>query len=236
MKPFNIIIILISLLFCSFDTNYLRAETITGKVVSVSDGDTITILGNEKQLKIRLYGIDSPEKSQAYGQKAKDFTASMVAGRQISVEPKDTDRYGRTVALVFVDGINLNQQIVKQGYGWVYRQYCKGSFCNDWLRLEAAARESKKGLWADSHPVPPWEYRHDQRNGTGSSEHDFTVPPSTVGQSVPVESGTYHGNTGSRVFHGTGCKDYNCKNCTVMFKSTQEAINAGYRPHKECVR
>lgn len=234
MKTLNILFLLISLIFSSFNADFSHAESITGTVVSVADGDTITILANGKPLKIRLYGIDAPEKSQAFGQKAQDFTASMVAGRQISVEPRDTDRYGRTVALVFVDSINLNEQIVKQGYGWAYSQYCKASFCKDWLKLEENARDAKKGLWAESNPIPPWDFRQGQRTSSGS-EHDFTVPPSTA-QSVPGGSGTYHGNVNSHVFHGSGCRDYNCRNCTVVFNSTQEATGAGFRPHKECVR
>lgn len=237
LKSFNTLFILISLVFSLCSPNYLHGETITGKVVSVADGDTITILNNGLQLKLRLYGIDAPEKNQPFGQKAHDFTASMVAGRQITVEQKDTDRYGRTVAMVYVDGINLNEQIVKQGYGWVYRQYCKDSICNDWLKLESNARESLKGLWAESNPIPPWEFRQGQRT-SGNREHDFIVLPSTstVVQNVPSESGSYHGNRNSHVFHSSACKDFNCPNCTVVFNSTKEATGAGFRPHKECVR
>lgn len=130
------------------------------KVVSVSDGDTITVLHSGHQEKIRLYGIDSPEKAQDYGQKAKDLTGALIAGRNIDVETKTVDRYGRTVGLVTVDGQSLNKLIVQNGYAWVYRQYCKERFCSDWVRLEEIARQQKKGLWAGSNIVPPWEWRH----------------------------------------------------------------------------
>jgi len=96
----------------------------SAKVVSVSDGDTITVLHFGHQEKIRLYGIDCPEKAQDYGQKAKDLTGALIAGRTVDVETKTVDRYGRTVGLVTVDGQSLNELIVQNGYAWVYRQYC----------------------------------------------------------------------------------------------------------------
>lgn len=128
--------------------------SLTGKVIGVSDGDTITVLTDQReQIKIRLFGIDAPEKSQDYGQKAKDFTASIVAGKEVIIEPVDTDRYGRTVGLVSVNGSNLNEQIVTNGYGWVYRKYCHRAFCDDWLKLETKAREARLGLWQNRSPV-----------------------------------------------------------------------------------
>ena len=157
----------------------------------------------------------------------------MVAGRQISIESKDVDRYGRTVAIVYVDGVNLNEQIVKQGYGWVYRQYCKGAFCGDWLQLESAARASHKGLWADANPTPPWEFRQQQRASGGFNGHGSTAVSTS---DSTADAGYYHGNTRSHVFHGSGCKDYNCPNCTVILKTKQEATEAGYRPHNGCVK
>jgi endonuclease YncB( thermonuclease family) len=95
----------------------------SGKVVSVTDGDTIKVLRDGKQEKIRLYGIDTPEKAQGFGQKAKQLTASLVVGRDVVVQQKDVDRYGRIVGLVSVDGQSLNELIIQNGYAWVYRQY-----------------------------------------------------------------------------------------------------------------
>jgi micrococcal nuclease len=235
LKPLNILFLLISLVLSPVFNDFVQAETITGKVVSVSDGDTITIAGTWKQVKIRLFGIDTPETSQSYGQAAKNFTSAMIAGREVRVEPITTDRYGRTVGMVFVDDINLNEQIVAQGFGWMYRQYCKESYCYDWLKLEEAAKAARKGLWAEANPVPPWEYRQEQRAGESRSLPGVALQSGNP-QMVSTGSGEYHGNVNSRVFHGPGCKDYNCKNCTVRLKSAQEAVNAGYRAHKECVR
>ena len=135
------------------------------KVVSVADGDTITVLRDGSQVKIRLYGIDSPEKGQDFGQKARELTAALVAGRSVDIEQMDTDRYGRIVGLVEVNGQSLNRLIVQNGFAWVYPQYCNERFCDDWIQSEATARKSKKGLWKDPVVVPPWEWRAAQRDG-----------------------------------------------------------------------
>ncbi|MDD3815794.1 MAG: thermonuclease family protein [Desulfocapsaceae bacterium] len=204
------------------------SATITGKVISVADGDTITILTQQhEQIKIRLSAVDTPEGHQAYGNKAKAFTSFMVKGKNVSIEPETIDKYGRTVAMVFVDGLNLNKEIVANGQGWVYRKYCTASFCDDWLKLEEKARNSKIGLWSDKNPTPPWEWRHGQKNSGNTG---------VIGSSVNGSAGIYHGNQHSHVFHGSSCRDYNCKNCIVMFGSVNEAVGAGYRAHKECVK
>lgn len=144
------------------------------------------------------------------------------------MKPVTTDRYGRTVAMVLVNGANLSEQIIVNGYGWVYRKYCTWSFCDDWLRLEKNARDRGIGLWADNNPVAPWSWRKAKRSG-GSS----TVKSNNV---VQGGSGIYHGNVKSHVFHGSGCQHYNCKNCTMVFRSKNDAMKAGYRAHKQCVK
>lgn len=219
---FALYLLFISLLLLPSTT---LANTITGTVVSVADGDTITILTKQnKKLKIRFHGIDTPEKKQAYGQQAKKYTASKVAGKIVTIRPETTDKYGRTVATVFVNGSNLNEQIVADGYGWVYRKYCKQSYCKDWLKLEENAKSFYFGLWADPNPVPPWEWRKAKRNSSNNRSSN-----------VVGGLGIYHGNARSKALHGVGCKYYNCKNCTVVFKSVQAGVNAGYRPHYECI-
>jgi endonuclease YncB( thermonuclease family) len=202
------------------------SSTITGKVVSVADGDTITILNSHnQQTKIRLYGIDTPEKAQPYGKKATKFTASLTAGKQVSVKVYDTDRYGRSVGVVFVGSNNINEEIIRAGYAWQYRKYCKASFCSDWLDLEEQAKNSRIGLWKDKNPTAPWEWRKAQRNGGNNKSSN-----------VVGGTGIYHGNKKSHVFHGSGCRYYNCKNCTVVFKSVNDAVGAGYRAHNQCVK
>jgi len=136
----------------------------TGRAVGVADGDTITILRDRRdQVKIRLYGIDAPESGQPFGKAAKQSLSSMVYGQSVEVEVMDTDRYGRTVARVFVDGDDVNAAQLRSGYAWLYRQYCKDWVCGEWTELEATARSSRVGLWADQNPTPPWQWRRDKK-------------------------------------------------------------------------
>ncbi len=202
---------------------------LTGKVVGIADGDTITILTQDKaQVKIRLYGIDTPEKSQAFGRKAKKFTSRLVAGKTVAVKSYDRDKYGRTVGVVYVDSINVNEEIIKAGYAWQYRKYCKAPFCSKWLSFEREARINRIGLFASSHPQPPWKWRKEKKNAVRSS-HD-------VFRSGVDSSAVYHGNIKSHVFHGPGCRYFNCKNCTMSFSSKSLAIKSGYHAHKSCVK
>ena len=198
-------------------------QNLSGKVISVADGDTITILtqGN-KQVKIRLYGIDTPEKGQEFGSRAKKFTASLVADESVRVELITTDRYGKTVAMVFLNDLNVNKEIVRSGFAWVYRKYCTEQICNEFYDDEEQARSAGLGLWHDAKPQPPWEWRNKDR--------------SKVLDSVPdIAASHFHGNVKSNVFHAPGCQNYDCKNCVKTFGTEDKAIEAGYLPHKQCV-
>lgn len=130
-----------------------------GRVTRVVDGDTIVVEHHGARTRIRLYGIDTPEKKQWYGQNAKQFTSSQVLGKLASVDPIDTDRYGRTVAIVSVGDLVLNRMLVEYGYAWVYDKYCKKPFCSQWKSLERKARREKRGLWKRADVMPPWRYR-----------------------------------------------------------------------------
>ena len=134
----------------------------TGLVIAVADGDTITVLTQDRQqIKIRLYGIDCPEKGQAFGNRAKQATAGAVHGKNVTVLPLDTDRYGRTVAVVLMPGgESLNEHLVRDGFAWVYTKFCKREkICEPLRKLEKAASGQMLGLWADKNPVPPWAWR-----------------------------------------------------------------------------
>jgi micrococcal nuclease len=131
-----------------------------GKVVGVSDGDTITVMHDGKGEKIRTYGIDCPEGHQDFGSKAKQFTSDMVFGKVVDVRKMDTDRYGRTVGIVTVNGKTLNEELLKSGMAWFFNKYCKESFCGQWKQYEEKARSGKVGLWSVPNPIPPWEFRH----------------------------------------------------------------------------
>jgi endonuclease YncB( thermonuclease family) len=144
----------INFLVLSTDT---RVDDFSGRVVGVSDGDTITVMHDGQGEKIRLYGIDAPEKGQAFGNRVKQFVSTLAFGKEVKVEVKDRDRYGRTVAdVILPDGRNLHD-IVKAGFVWWYRRYAPKD--KELESLESEARATRRGLWADPHPVPPWEWR-----------------------------------------------------------------------------
>ena len=134
----------------------------TAPCVSVLDGDTLEVLHNVRAERIRLNGIDCPEKRQAFGQRAKQAASALVFGKEVTLRTYGKDKYGRTIADVLLsDGTNVNHELVKDGWCWWYRKYAPG---NKTLEdLEAEARESQKGLWADPQPVPPWEWRESER-------------------------------------------------------------------------
>lgn len=159
MNPLQTIAILcVSLLLYS----PAGATTFQGRVTGISDGDTIKIIANKEQVKIRLYGIDTPEKKQDFGQAATRKIKSILTS-SVTIEEKDRDRYGRTVGIVYTSaGKNVNEEMVRSGYAWVYRKYCRSSFCSDWLDLESDARNHKIGLWQQK-AIPPWEWRKNKR-------------------------------------------------------------------------
>jgi len=126
----------------------------SAKVIKISDGDTIVVLSDTEQTKVRLYGIDAPEKKQDYGQKSKQFLASLIAGQVVEVEPKGKDRYKRTLGIIHYKGQDINAQMVLNGYAWAYVKYSR-----IYVDHERLARKNKLGLWQSNDPTPPWEWR-----------------------------------------------------------------------------
>ena len=140
----------------------LEAADYSGRVVGVIDGDTIEVLNGHHAERIRLSGIDCPEKGQAFGQRAKQAASELVFGKKVTIQTHGYDKYKRTLGDVFLsDGRNLNQELVRQGFCWWYRKYAPGDTILE--RLENEAREERKGLWVDPQPVPPWEWRKRSR-------------------------------------------------------------------------
>ena len=133
--------------------------------MGITDGDTISVLNSKtlKDVKIRLYGIDTPERGQAFGRRAKQFTSKLVYGKVVEVKVMDTDRYGRTVAMIYADKILLNEELLKAGLAWVYYQYCHEIICHAWADYQFAAKLDKRGLWRDPDRIPPWEFRRKKR-------------------------------------------------------------------------
>lgn len=134
---------------------------LTGKVIKVADGDTITILTADKQqVKIRLYGIDCPERKMPFGNVARQAATQMVAGKTVNIEVESQDRYGRTVGLVILpNGLVVNKELINLGLAWVYPQFCKKPYCREWQSIEQSARSARRGLWVDKNPEPPWTWR-----------------------------------------------------------------------------
>jgi endonuclease YncB( thermonuclease family) len=134
-----------------------------GKVVSVTDGDTINVLKDGKQVKIRLAAIDCPEIGQSYGDIAKQFTSDMAEYKVVRVRETGKDRDVFIVGFVFVNDINLNEEILAAGLAWTYKKYSRVPAL---AKLESEARSAKRGLWAEPNPVPPWEWRRKKRSSS----------------------------------------------------------------------
>ena len=128
------------------------------KVVSITDGDTFTAINKDNlQLKIRVYGIDAPEKKQAYGSKSKDYLSSLIFGKNITIDVQSKDRYGRYVANVYSpDGKDVSLLMIHEGMAWHSTQYDNNRIYDE---AQEVAKKAKRGLWADSSPVAPWEFR-----------------------------------------------------------------------------
>ena len=138
-------------------TTILVAETITWKVISVTDGDTIKILDEKNKVyKIRLNDIDAPEKKQAFGNKSKENLSKYIAGENVRVEYYKLDRYKRILGTVYFKDKDINKQQIIDGYAWVYKKYSKN---NEYINQERISKNHKRGLWKDEKPIEPWEYR-----------------------------------------------------------------------------
>lgn len=131
-----------------------------GIVSGVVDGDTCFVVINGQATRIRLDSIDAPEKKQAFGRRAEQALRELVAKKQVEVRWTSSDRYGRLVARLKVAGVDVNAELVRNGFAWVYRKYSRDA---ELLALEAQAREARRGLWADPHRVEPWTWRSRQR-------------------------------------------------------------------------
>ena len=134
---------------------YLSLLAYPAKVITISAGDTLTILTQQrKQIKVRFYGIDAPELKQPYGKKSKQFLANLIAGKVVEVEENGKDRYKRTIGTIYLNGADINAQMVANGYAWAYRKFSK-----KYTAQESQAKKQRLGLWRDKEPIPPWEWR-----------------------------------------------------------------------------
>jgi len=161
---FNRVLVFIALAALTATTN---AGTLTGRVVGIADGDSLTLLdATNTQHKIRLSGIDSPEKGQPFGEYCKKSLSDLAYDRIVDIESNKLDHYGRVIGKVLVNGQDVNLEQVRRGCGWHYKKYQNEQVLDDRLAYNAAeesARASRVGLWTNNEPMPPWEWRAARR-------------------------------------------------------------------------
>ena len=121
---------------------------------------------------------------------------------------------------MLADRVSVNEAMVKSGNAWVYNQYCKLPTCREWARLQATAKSAQVRLWQDATPIPPWEWQHGEPQRTSSPEKQVAT--------------VFHGNVNSKKFHSSGCRQYDCSNCTAKFATREQAVSDGYAPCKIC--
>jgi micrococcal nuclease len=152
----------LKLLFIFFLCAQVYAQTLTGKVIGVKDGDTVVVIdAANNQTTLRLAEVDCPEKAQAFGTRAKQFTSDAVYLKQVKYIVTDTDRYGRSIAKIYYDDNKyLSAEIIKNGFGWQYKQY---STSKTLASLEQEARQNKRGLWVEPNPIYPSDFRRNKK-------------------------------------------------------------------------
>ena len=210
----------------------LAQFSVTGVVVGIHDGDSITVLneGTRKQYKIRLAGIDAPEVGQDYADKAKEYLSELAFGKTVKVTSKKTDRYGRTVGKVKLGGRDLNFEQLAAGFAWHYTEYESELDENDRTLYKAAelhARKLRVNIWSMPNAVAPWEFRNGRKVEPG------TLPTTFAASNAAVK---IIGNKNSHVYHWPGCPSYTkvAEHNQAHFNSTKEAEVAGYRAAKNC--
>jgi endonuclease YncB( thermonuclease family) len=169
-------------------THKAADTNLRGKVVGVSDGDTITVLVDRKPIKIRLEGIDAPESGQSFGNRSKQALSDMVFGKEVSIRKTGQDRYGRSLGFVSRDGIDINSKMIEEGWAWHYKKYNDDSTL---AYLERQARAANKGLWAEANPIAPWEFRDRKK-----------------AKAEPSKGGQHWLNTSSNVRHNESCQHF----------------------------
>ena len=143
------------------------AKNVSGRVMKVSDGDTVVIRPGDGGLfyKCRLYGIDAPEiphefgPGQPYGEESAKALKKLILGQDVLIEIRDRDKYGREVCVIRKDGTDMNLEMIRKGMAWAYRKYLKPPYASEYIEAEKDAKDKGLGLWQQSNPEPPWEFR-----------------------------------------------------------------------------
>lgn len=210
----------------------------TATVVHVVDGDTIDVrvASTGERVRIRVHGIDAPERGEPFSQVALRFTRATVFSRVVTIEGRDVDAYGRLVGRVRVDGVDLSEALARAGLACHYRRYSDDPLLE---RAEADARAAGRGFWARGAQQPRCVAREAQAGASGRSGAPTSAAPPAPGAMATPPTASYQGrvigNTRSRVYHEPTCRNASCPNCTQRFATTAEADAAGYRPAGDCL-
>jgi endonuclease YncB( thermonuclease family) len=206
-----------------------QPQMITGKVISVVDGDTITILDtNNQKLVIRLEGIDAPELNQEFGSRSKQSLSDLVNGKTVNVLGPKKDQYGLIVGKIALDSKDINFEQIDRGMAWFYRPYAKELAPEDakaYERAELNAKEDKRGLWRNPNPMPPWQYMAITRS----------APSGVTKVSAPAD-GQIIGIRKKMIYYMPDCPDYNKapERNREYYKTAAEAEAAGFKKAKSC--
>ena len=207
-----------------------QAEQFTGRVVNVRSGDTLSVLRNGRVVRVHLYGVVCPERGQAFGNQARQFTRDVAFQQTVAVAvdavaTNATERRGQLIAAVQLsNGMDLSQALVQAGYAWHDTRYAPQD--KRLAQLEAEARATQRGLWAEANPVPPWEWRQGQRQPASAKE-----PQNAASSQAVIIS-----NRLRKVYHWPGCPEYDkvSKRNRVVFQDREAAEQAGYQPAENC--
>ncbi|MEJ7623747.1 MAG: thermonuclease family protein [Pyrinomonadaceae bacterium] len=215
----------------------LTSEAATGKVVGITDGDTIKLLTEGKQITVRLAGIDAPERTQAFGNKAKQKLSDMIFGKIVAVRSSKIDKYGRTIGQIFEGETDVNLEMVKAGLAWHYKRYEREQSPADrglYSKAETAARAERLGLWSTPAPQAPWEFRHPK--DIAESQPASTAAPFISSSVAPADDQRIKGNKNSRIYHRPGCPSYGdtSPSNVIWLETAVAAEAAGYRKARNC--
>jgi len=235
-------------------TTSVSGTAVSGTVVEVVDGDTLTISDAQNtHREIRLKGIDAPEYGQKFGDASRDYLARLVFGKYVRIEYEKVDQYGRLVGTVWVNGNDECLEQLKAGLAWHYKNYETEQLPAErqlYAHAEQEARAQALGLWKDPSPTPPWEYRHrgnrsnDSRvspprnlsSGARALDRRPATAPTPTADFTPEATSLIRGNRRTMIYHWPGCPNYDeiAPHNRVPFESRAAAESAGYRAARNC--
>jgi micrococcal nuclease len=218
-------------LACSRDTEGQQKQ----KVVGIMDGDTIELLEDRQTTRVRLYGIDAPEKNQDYGTRSRQVASDLAFGKNVQLIEKGKDRYGRVIGIIILpDGRSLNEEMVRQGYAWHYKEYAKDPVL---AQLEVEARQNRRGLWEMPQPTAPWEFRSQRRAGgaTAAAPAPASKPRARSGPATGADVVYICDSRGATAYHASStCPALKRCKSEVKRVTLQEALASGRKPDQGC--